>query len=94
MPTLEHSKKIRNHLLIETDLIVAELTDPEEIARWVHFRQLLRDFFIDKPGDYDYEKLVWPKSPRDIDALKIQAAAGNTEAQAILAKEAADGTLY
>jgi predicted nucleic acid-binding protein len=94
MATFEHSKIIRDHLLIESDIIVAELTDAQEISRWVHYRQLLRDFFIDKPENYDYIKIVWPKTPRDIDALKQKAAEGDAEAIAILAKETANGTLY
>lgn len=94
MPTLEHSKIIRNHLLIDSDAIIAELIDPVEIQRWVHYRQLLRDFFVNKPADYDYEKLIWPKSPRDIDALKQKAQDGDADAQAILAREVENGTLY
>lgn len=94
MATLEHSKIIRDHLLIESDIIVAELTDAQEISRWLHYRQLLRDFFVNKPADYDYVAIIWPKSPRDIDALKQKAAEGDANATAILAKEASDGTLY
>lgn len=94
MPTLEHSKVIRDHLLIESDIIVADLTDSQEISRWVHYRQLLRDFFANKPADFDYEKIIWPKTPRDIDALKQKAAEGDADAAAILSKEASDGTLY
>ena len=95
MTTLEHNRLIRNHLLVESDLILAEQTDPVEIQRWQHYRSLLRDFFLDKPEDFDYEHdLIWPKTPTDIDALKTKAAEGNAEAKAILDKEQANGTLY
>lgn len=94
MPTLQHSKIIRNHLLIQSDIRVSELTDPEQQSRWLHYRQLLRDFFVNKPLDYDYTSIVWPKTPDDIDALKQKASEGDANAAAILAKEASDGTLY
>jgi hypothetical protein len=94
MATLEHSKIIRDHLLIRSDIIVSELTDPQEISRWTHYRQLLRDFFKDKPVDFDYQQIIWPKTPVDIDALKQKAADGDTEAANILATEASNGTLY
>lgn len=94
MPTLEHSKLIRNNLLKESDIIIAELYDETEINRWKHWRELLRNYFVDKPTDFDYEQLVWPKSPRNIDALKEKAAAGDEEAKSILAKEAENGSLY
>lgn len=94
MPTLEFSKLVRNNLLKQSDVTISELYDEAEINRWKHWRQLLRDYFVDKPADFDYTQLIWPKSPRDIDALKQKASLGDEEAKNILAKEAANGTLY
>lgn len=95
MPTLEHVKMVRNHLLMQSDLKLAELISQDEINRWIKYRILLRDFFINKPADFDYEHdLIWPKTPIDIDELKRKASEGDAEAQKILEKEQANGTLY
>jgi hypothetical protein len=95
MITLEHAKLVRNDRLKVSDMIIAEVSDPEQLSRWQHYRQLLRDFFVDKPSTYNYETdLVWPKSPLDIDALKEKALAGDVDAQKILEKEQENGTIY
>lgn len=87
MPTKEHNILVRNNLLAESDRIIADITDPVEIERWKLYRQQLRDFFVDKPGDFDYTKLVWPRTPKDIDALKEKAAQGDTVAQEIIERD-------
>lgn len=88
MFTKDFIKHVRNSRLAQSDIIIADLTDEVEIARWAEYRQKLRDFFNDKPDDFDYEhNLVWPRTPNDIDALKEKAAAGDTDAAAIIARD-------
>ena len=87
MPTLEFTKKVRNNLLIQSDLIIAEITDPIQIDRWMKYRRELRTFFDDKPADFDYTKIIWPRTPYDIDALLAKAAEGDSEAIKIVEKD-------
>lgn len=87
MPTKEFIVKVRNNLLVQSDLAIAELTDQTEIERWKVYRQQLRDFFVDKPDDYDYTQIIWPRTPKDIDALKEKAAAGDEIAQEIIQRD-------
>lgn len=89
--TKEFAKFVRNNRLIHSDKVLSTLIDENaseaEINRWVVYRQQLRDFFIDKPEDYDYEKLIWPRTPEDIDELKRKAAEGNQEAAQIVQRD-------
>ena len=88
MITKDFIKNVRNVRLAASDSIIAELTDEVEIARWVEYRQQLRDFFVGKPDNFDYENnLIWPRTPQDIDALKERAAAGDAESAAIIARD-------
>lgn len=87
MPTKDISKQIRNNLLVQSDNIIKDLHDEEQIARWVSYRQQLRTFFDTLPNDYDYEKIAWPRTPDDIDALYRLAEAGDKEAARIIKKD-------
>lgn len=87
LPSYERSKFNRNELLKSTDKIVANCADPEELAGWILYRQQLRDMFKDLPFDYDWNMLVFPRTPTDIAALKEKAAAGDAEAAAIVLRD-------
>ena len=87
LPTYEKSKFNRNELLRTSDSKVANCTDPVELARWILYRQQLRDMFKDLPVDYDWNMLDFPRNPLDIAALKEKAAAGDTEAAAIILRD-------
>jgi hypothetical protein len=87
LPTLENAKRNRNEILKNTDKVFATISDPDEIAAWVKFREQLRTMFDDLPDDFDYNMLVFPRSPVDIKELKEEAAAGDTEAAAIIKRE-------
>lgn len=85
--TKEFQKIVRNNLLVHSDQIISELTDETEINRWKLYRQQLRDFFVDKPADFNYEQLTWPRTPTDIDDLKEKAAAGDEIAIQIIQRD-------
>jgi hypothetical protein len=86
--SLNFVRTVRNNLLVHSDTVISELEDKIEIARWMEYRTKLRNFFIDKDETYfSNNKLIWPKTPTDIDALKNLAAAGDTEAQEIIQRE-------
>lgn len=87
MPTKEISKQIRNNLLVESDRVIKELRDDTQINQWVIYRQQLRTFFDKLPDDYDYEKIIWPRTPIDIDELHRKAAEGDAEAVKIIKRD-------
>lgn len=87
LPSYEMSKFNRNEYLKGSDIKVATITDPVELAGWILYRQQLRDMFKDLPVDYDWNMLVFPRRPTDIAALKEKAAAGDAEAAAIVLRD-------
>ena len=87
LPSLIKSKTTRNHMLVLSDAVFQTLTDPVEIQAWVTYRQQLRTMFDGLPADYDWNMLVFPRSPKEIAALKDLAAAGNVEAIAIIERD-------
>jgi hypothetical protein len=91
MITKEFIKTIRNNLLKQSDVTIAnylEQGNTTEANRWTEYRSKLRTFFDDKPDDFDYEKdLVWPRKPTDIDALHKKASEGDQEAIEIIKKD-------
>lgn len=80
-------KEIRNGILAETDVKVAEIDNPIQLARWQAYREQLRTFFDDKPEGYDFVGFSWPDSPENIDALLRKAAEGDAEAMAAVARK-------
>jgi hypothetical protein len=85
-------KKVRNNFLVQSDSIIANITDLKEIERWKLYRQQLRTFFDDKPDNFDYiNDLIWPRTPIDIDALLQKAAEGDEEAISIIEKDNLNG---
>lgn len=86
--SLEFVRQVRNNLLIHSDVIVSEIEDETELARWMDYRQKLRDFLVGKNETYFHNnKLVWPRKPTDIDALKEAANNGDAESIEIVQRE-------
>ena len=79
-------KQIRNNILVETDIIIADIEDSTQLTRWQAYRDQLRTFFDDKPEGYDFIGFTWPDSPANIDALLQKAADGDAEAIAAVAR--------
>lgn len=80
-------KQIRNNILVETDIIITNIEDPTQLARWQTYREQLRTFFDDKPEGYNFIGFMWPDNPDNIDALLEKAAAGDAEAIAAVARK-------
>jgi hypothetical protein len=88
IPTVEFLKIIRNNRLIESDIEISNIEDETEMARWVEYRQKLRDYFVDKDDSYfQNNQVIWPRTPRDVDALKAKAAEGDAESIEIVQKD-------
>ena len=86
--SLEFVRQVRNNLLIQSDIKISEIEDETELARWIQYRQKLRDFLVGKNETYFHNnKLVWPRRPIDIDALKAAAEAGDAESIEIVQRE-------
>lgn len=77
----------RDARLIASDKVFENLTDTTEINAWIDYRQKLRTLFDNLPDNYNWNELVYPKSPDDIKALKEKALNGDEEAKLIIAKE-------
>lgn len=86
-PTYEKTKFNRNEFLKESDKIVATITDPTELQGWLTYRQQLRNMFVGLPDDFDWNEIVFPRTPNDIAELKRKAAAGDEEAAAIILRD-------
>jgi hypothetical protein len=80
-------KQIRNSILAETDIRIAEIDDSTQLARWMTYRQQLRTFFDDKPEGYDFVGFTWPDNPDNIDVLLQKAADGDAESIAAVARK-------
>jgi hypothetical protein len=91
MITKDFIKSIRNNKLKESDHVIADYLEQgntTEANRWVTYRNQLRDFFDDKPENFNYQTdLVWPRTPYDIDALHEKASQGDQEAIEIIQKD-------
>lgn len=87
LPSFENAKFCRNELLKQSDRTVSRITDPEELAKWTVYRQQLRNMFVGIPEDFDWNMLVFPRSPDDIAEIKRLAAEGDDEAQQILIRD-------
>lgn len=86
--SLEFVRQVRNNLLIKSDVIVSEIEDETELARWLDYRQKLRDFLVGKEETYfANNKLVWPRTPKDVDSLKEAASRGDAESIEIVQRE-------
>lgn len=80
-------KQIRNSILAETDIKIADIEDAALLARWHAYREQLRTFFDDKPEGYNFIGFTWPDSPENIDVLLQKAADGDAEAIAAVARK-------
>jgi citrate lyase beta subunit len=80
-------KQVRNNILIETDIKIADIEDATQLARWQAYREQLRTFFDDKPESYNFVGFTWPDSPENIDALLEKAAEGDAGAIALVAQK-------
>lgn len=87
LPSFEKTKFNRNELLKDSDRIFVNLTDSAEIEGWKKYRQELRDMFVGKSDDYDWNMVVFPRTPVDIAELKRKAAEGDTEAAEIIVRD-------
>lgn len=87
VPSFENAKFCRNELLKQSDRVVSKITDPAELAKWTTYRQQLRNMFVGIPEDFDWNMLVYPRSPDDIAELHRLAEAGDEEAQAIIQRD-------
>lgn len=87
IPTKEKTKANRDELLKASDRVFALCTDPVEIEQWKSYRQGLRTMFDNLPDDFDYNMIVFPRTPADIKALKDKAAAGDQEAIEIVQRD-------
>jgi len=85
--TRDTVKGVRNALLKISDQHVVEETDPERLAQWLAYRDGLRNLFVGLPDDYDWTKIILPRTPDDIASLKEKAAAGDEEAAAIVLRD-------
>jgi hypothetical protein len=85
--TFEHVKTNRNELLKSSDRHIAQATDQTEINQWIAYRAGLRTLFENKSADFDWNMIVFPRMPSDINALHEKAANGDTEAAAIIEEE-------
>lgn len=87
LPSYEKTKFNRNELLKQSDRVFATVTDPVEIEGWKKYRQELRDMFVGKSADYDWNMVVFPRTPIDIAELKRKAAEGDAEAAEIVLRD-------
>ena len=85
--SIDQNKKIRNDLLKQSDVFLAEEFDPEIIQQWIDYRAKLRAVFDELADDFDHTTIVWPRTPRDIAELKKLAAAGDEEAIEIINRD-------
>jgi hypothetical protein len=86
-PSYEKTRFNRNELLKQTDKVFAKVTDPVEIQQWITYRQQLRTMFDGLPEDFDWNEIIFPRTPMDIKALKDKAAAGDAFAIEIVTRD-------
>lgn len=86
-PTFEKTKINRNELLKNSDRIFVTLTNAAEIDAWKLYRQQLRDMFVNLPDNFDWNEIIFPRTPDDIAELHRLANEGNEEAANIILRD-------
>lgn len=81
---------IRDQLLCTSDQVFKDIYDPKLIERWKKYRHKLRTMFDNLPSNYNYDNIIWPRTPDDENALIKLAEQGDAEAKKIIKKEKID----